>query len=117
MTRTQHTSWALRFARAFSFGVAAYVVLYAFASPHSTAPAWHLTVGALATGAVIAGADLTWRALRRIVNGPQHYHDSAPADEPGRVIINLFTTHGPAADAPGQTPARSHDGPVTRRSA
>src|SRR5215831_15934233 len=116
MTRTQHTSWALRFVRAFSFGVTAYVVLCAFVSPHSAGPAWHLTVGALATGGVIAGADLAWRALRRIANGPEHYHHSAAPDEPGRVIINLFTTHGPAADAPGQAPARSHDGPVTRRS-
>jgi hypothetical protein len=117
MTRTQHTSWALRFARAFSFGVAASVVLYAFASPHSTAPAWHLTVGALVTGAVIALADLAWRAVRRIANGPQSYHDSAPPDEPGRVIINLFTADGAPAGAPGQPPARGHNGPVTRRSA
>jgi hypothetical protein len=111
MTRTQHTSGGLRFARAFSFGVAAYVVLYAAASPSSSAPAWQLAAGALATGAVVAMAGLAWRALRRIANGPERHRGNTPADDSGPVTINLFATGTPGSVTTGT------DGSVTRRSA
>ena len=117
MTRAQHTSGAGRLARAFSFGVAAYVVLYAVASPHSGAPAWQLAAGAIVTGTVIALAVLAWRILRRIANGPEQYRDSPQPDEPAPVIINLIADPGHMGPAGWAPPRGGYTAPAARRSA